>query len=42
MRLWVLNTLPAHWERCREGPTDADHDLDARYLAYHNDEIASF
>lgn len=24
-RLWVLNTLPAHWERCREGPTDGDH-----------------
>ena len=25
MRLWVLNTLPAHWERCRDGPTDAAH-----------------
>ncbi|SFP52581.1 MULTISPECIES: HNH endonuclease [Halolamina] len=24
VRLWVLNTLPAHWERCRDGPTDAD------------------
>lgn len=25
VRLWVLNTLPAHWERCREGPQDATH-----------------
>ena len=25
VRLWVLNTIPAHWERCRDGPTDAAH-----------------
>ncbi|WP_435116818.1 HNH endonuclease [Halolamina sp. C58] len=25
MRLWVLNTLPAHWERCRDGPQDPTH-----------------
>lgn len=25
VRLWVLNTLPDHWERCRDGPTDAEH-----------------
>lgn len=25
VRLWVLNTLPSHWERCREGPADPIH-----------------
>ena len=25
VRLWVLNTLPDHWVRCRDGPIDADH-----------------
>jgi hypothetical protein len=25
MRLWVLNTLPAHWARCRDGPQDPTH-----------------
>jgi hypothetical protein len=25
MRLWVLNTLPAHWARCRDGPQDSTH-----------------
>lgn len=25
VRLWVLNTLPSHWEHCREGPQDANH-----------------
>jgi hypothetical protein len=32
-RLWVLNTIPAHWERCREGPVDEAHHPD-RHLGH--------
>ncbi|MFB6220412.1 MAG: HNH endonuclease [Halolamina sp.] len=33
VRLWVLNTLPSHWDRCRDGPTDGEHHPD-RHLGH--------